>query len=103
MTPRRTKRQEPQMEAHVIPDDTEVWPPLTHTYNGSKYNATLVHRYNTTDRCLKGKMLMTNHVVTIPLPRQHPISSTEYTVNKTGEHWAHMKRLQENSLSSQGK
>ena len=88
----RSKRQLPQTETHIIPDDTEVRSQLTHPYDGSKCNVPLLHRYNTRSRQLKGQNLMANHMATIPPHRQPPTSLPKYMVHRTGEYLAHTNK-----------
>ena len=93
MTPGHAKSQPPQTELHIIPDDTEVISPKSHTYGGILFNVPLVYGYNTRARHLKGHNLMANHVAKIPPPRQIPNPSpTNTTVNRTGEELVHTKR-----------
>ena len=81
------------MEPHVVPDETDVRPPITHQCDGKTCNFPLVHIYNTRNKCLKCQNLVAYHAVIIHPPRQIPNSSSNNTaVHRTGEDWVHMNR-----------
>ena len=81
------------MEAHFIPDETEVISPKKHPYDGITFNVPLVHRYNTRARRLKGYNIMSNHVATIPPPiKMLAPAPTNTAVHITGEDWLHTNR-----------
>ena len=72
MIPGRAKRQPPQIELKIIPDDTDGIPPEKHPYYGSTFKAPLVNSYNTRSRRLKVHKLMYNQVTKIQTSRQIP-------------------------------
>ena len=68
----------------------EVIPPDTHTYGGINFKVPLLHRYNTRAIFVKGYNLISNHVTTIPPPRQMPTPApTNKNLQKTVEDWLH--------------
>ena len=92
MTQGRAPRQPDQTRPHVILDDTDARSPLTHPYNGNICNIPPVHIYKTRARRMQDHDLMANHVATVQPLNTPEMAIPAYSINKTGEEWAHTNK-----------
>ena len=92
ITPWRATRKPTQKKPHVITDDTEERAPLTHPYNGKSGNITLVHRYNTKAIIMQVHDQISNHIATVQTLNTPNKAVPTYSVQKTGEDWAHTNK-----------
>ena len=82
----RAPRRPPQRSPHIISDDTEPMPPLSHQNAKGNPSVPQIYRYNTHAHQFQGQYLMKNHLTTINTPTYAP-SKPAPPVFPTVEDW----------------